>query len=100
MGDPNASIPTPQPVYGRPMFASFGKARNTTSITFVSQIAQERGISERLGLNKRVEAVKGCRTVSKRDMIHNDATPHLERNPETSEVRADGELLHCEQAQE
>jgi urease subunit alpha len=100
MGDPGASIPTPQPQWGRPMFASFGKARRETSLTFVSQAALEDGVTEKLGLSRRVEAVRGCRTVSKRDMIHNDALPRIEVNPETYEVRADGELLTCEPARE
>ncbi len=99
MGDPNASIPTPQPVWGRPMFASFGRARNSTSMTFVSQAAVENDVAQKLGLQKRIEAVKNCRTVSKLDMIHNAATPHLEVNAETYEVRADGVLLTCEPAQ-
>ncbi len=100
MGDAGASIPTPQPQWTRPMFASFGKARQQTSLSFVSQAALESGIGEQLGLAKRLEAVRDCRTVGKRDMIHNDATPHLEVNPETYEVRADGELLTCEPARE
>ena len=79
MGDPNASIPTPQPQWGRPMFASFGKARHQTSLTFVSQIALDEGVPEKLGLERRVEAVKSCRNVSKADMIHNDATPEISR---------------------
>jgi len=100
MGDPNASIPTPQPVWGRPMFGSYGKSRRATSLTFVSRYALEDGLPERLGLTRRVEAVKGCRELGKRDMIHNNATPRLEVNPETYEVRADGELLTCEPASE
>ena len=77
MGDPNASIPTPQPVFGRPMFAAFGKALTQSSITFVSQAAYDRGSLKRLGLQKRVEPVKGCRSITKKDMIHNDGTPTL-----------------------
>ena len=100
MGDPNASIPTPQPQWGRPMFANYGKARRATSLTFVSQIAVDEGLPEKLGLECRVEAVKNCRDVSKADMIHNDATPDISVNPETYEVRADGELLTCEPARE
>lgn len=100
MGDPNASIPTPQPQWSRPMFASYGHARRATSLTFVSQKAYENGLAAELGLRKRIEPVGGCRNVSKRDMIHNDAMPHLEVNPETYEVRADGELLTCEPARE
>ena len=100
MGDPGASIPTPQPQWGRPMFASFGKARRYTSLTFVSQIALDEGVPEKLGLERRVEAVNGCRSVGKADMILNDATPEISVNPETYEVRADGELLACEPARE
>ncbi|WP_268999202.1 urease subunit alpha [Paenibacillus athensensis] len=100
MGDPNASIPTPQPVFGRPMFAAFGKALAASSITFVSQAAYEGGIAERLGLHKRVEPVKGCRSVSKKDMIHNAETPSIEVNPETYEVKVDGEPITCEPATE
>ena len=100
MGDPGASIPTPQPQWGRPMFASFGKARRQTSLTFVSQIALDKGVPQQLGLERRVEAVKNCRDVGKADMIGNDATPEISVNPETYEVRADGELLACEPARE
>jgi urease subunit alpha len=100
MGDPNASIPTPQPVFGRPMFAAFGKALTQSSITFVSQAAYDRGIAEKLGLQKRVEPVKGCRNISKKDMIHNNGTPSIEVNPETYEVKVDGEAITCEPATE
>ncbi len=100
MGDPGASIPTPQPQWGRPMFAAFGRALNQTSLTFVSQSALDLGVPQSLGLQKRVEAVKNCRSIGKRDMIHNDATPKIEVNSETYEVRADGELLTCEPARE
>ncbi|MBD0383466.1 urease subunit alpha [Paenibacillus sedimenti] len=100
MGDPNASIPTPQPVFGRPMFAAFGKSLTQSSITFVSQAAYDRGIKESLGLHKRVEPVKGCRSVSKKDMIHNSVTPSIEVNPETYEVKVDGEAVTCEPATE
>ncbi|MCM3630180.1 urease subunit alpha [Paenibacillus glycanilyticus] len=99
MGDPNASIPTPQPVFGRPMFASFGKAVLSSSITFVSQAAFDLGIDQQLGLQKRVEPVKGCRSVTKKDMIHNDATPLIEVDPETYRVTVDGEHVTCEPAQ-
>lgn len=99
MGDPNASIPTPQPVFGRPMFASFGKLVYNSSITFVSQAAFERGIAKELGLQKRIEPVKGCRSVTKKDMIHNDATPKLEVDPETYHVLVDGEHVTCEPAE-
>ncbi|MDQ0878315.1 urease alpha subunit [Paenibacillus sp. V4I3] len=100
MGDPNASIPTPQPVFGRPMFAAFGKALTQSSITFVSQAAYDRGIAEKLGLQKRVEPVKGCRHISKKDMIHNNGMPSIEVNPETYEVKVDGEAITCEPATE
>ncbi|HZG87180.1 MAG TPA: urease subunit alpha [Paenibacillus sp.] len=99
MGDPNASIPTPQPVWGRPMFGAFGKMRYATSITFVSQAAYDAGVDRELGLQKRVEPVKRCRDVTKADMIHNGATPVIEVNPETYEVRVDGEHLTCEPAE-
>ncbi|MGQ7890153.1 urease subunit alpha [Paenibacillus sp. WC2504] len=98
MGDPNASIPTPQPVFGRPMFAAFGKALTQSSLTFVSQAAYDNGIAQRLGLQKRVEPVKGCREISKKDMIHNNETPSIEVNPETYEVKVDGESITCEPA--
>jgi len=98
MGDANASIPTPQPVYMRPMFASFGAARATTSVLFTSQVAKERGITEQLGLSKRAIAVGQTRQLSKRDLHLNDALPRIEVDPETYEVRADGELLTCEPA--
>ncbi|MFC4776547.1 urease subunit alpha [Paenibacillus sp. GCM10023252] len=99
MGDPNASIPTPQPVFGRPMFAALGKSKYESSITFVSGAAHARGIKEELGLQKRVEPVIGCRKVTKKDMIHNDATPKIEVDPDTYEVRVDGEPITCEPAE-
>jgi urease subunit alpha len=98
MGDANASIPTPQPVYMRPMFGSYGGAIAKTSFTFLSQIAIERGIPSQLGLNKQVLGVKGTRNISKLDMKLNNALPHMEVDSETYEVRADGELLTCEPA--
>jgi urease subunit alpha len=98
MGDANASIPTPQPVYMRPMFGSYGGAIAPTSFTFVSQAAMERGIPTQLGLKKQVLTVKGTRNISKRDIKLNDALPVMEVDPETYEVRADGELLTCEPA--
>lgn len=98
MGDANASIPTPQPVHMRPMFGSFAGARHATSFTFVSQAALERGIPSQLGLQKQAVAVSGTRQLSKRDMKLNDALPQIEVDPETYEVRADGELLTCEPA--
>jgi len=96
MGDPGASIPTPQPVLARPMFAAAN--RRGTCLTFVSQAALDADLPGRLGLASPVVGVTGCRTVGKRDMVHNDATPALEVDPETYEVRADGELLTCEPA--
>ncbi len=97
MGDPNASIPTPQPVYMRPMFGAFGGGLKK-SLTFVSQAAFEAGVAQRLGLAKRVVPVRATRQLRKADMVHNGATPHMEVDPETYEVRADGQLLVCEAA--
>jgi urease subunit alpha len=97
MGDPNASIPTPQPVLARQMFGA-SAARYATALTFVSGAALATGIAERLGLRRRVVAVSQCRNIGKRDMRENAATPLIEVNPETYEVRADGELLTCEPA--
>jgi urease subunit alpha len=98
MGDANASIPTPQPVFYRPMFGSFARAIASTGLAFVSKAALEAGVPEKIGLAKRAVAVGNCRRIGKRDMIHNSATPKLEVDPETYEVRADGELLTCEPA--
>ncbi len=99
MGDANASIPTPQPVLYRPMFGSFGSAIAPTSLTFVSRAALEAGIPQQLGLRKTAVAVEHCRAIGKANMLHNAATPHIEVDPETYEVRADGELLTCEPAE-
>ncbi|MEW6257593.1 MAG: urease subunit alpha [Pseudomonadota bacterium] len=100
MGDPNASIPTPQPVHYRYQFGAFGRARTATSLTFVSKAAVEDGIAARLQTGKALVAVENVRGgISKKDMIHNDATPHIEVDPETYDVRADGELLVCEPAE-
>ncbi len=99
MGDPNASIPTPQPVHYRPMFGSFGKSLTNSSVTFVSRAAMEAGLAGQLGVEKRLVAVENTRGgISKASMILNDATPQIEVDPETYEVRADGELLTCEPA--
>ncbi|AXK55390.1 MULTISPECIES: urease subunit alpha [Pseudomonas] len=98
MGDANASIPTPQPVHYRPMFASFGGSRHATSLTFISQAALDAGVPEQLGLKKRIAVVKGCRTVQKSDLIHNDYLPNIEVDPQTYQVKADGVLLWCEPA--
>ncbi|MBI2778611.1 MAG: urease subunit alpha [Gammaproteobacteria bacterium] len=98
MGDANASIPTPQPVHGRPMFAAFGGAIGATCLTFVSQAAQAQDIGARLGLRRRTVSVSGTRQIGKKDMKLNDTLPKMEVDPETYEVRADGELLICEPA--
>ena len=92
MGDPNASIPTPEPVLYRPMFGALAGALSATSVTFVSRAAHELGIRERLGLQRIVEPVRGCRSVGKADMVRNSATPEISVDPETYEVRLDGEL--------
>jgi urease subunit alpha len=99
MGDANASIPTPQPVMYRPMFGSFGRATAPTSVSFMSKAAVAAGIPAQLGLQKRVVGVENCRAIGKADMVHNDAMPQIEVDPETYEVRADGELLTCEPAE-
>ncbi|HEX6142810.1 MAG TPA: urease subunit alpha, partial [Geminicoccaceae bacterium] len=98
MGDPNASIPTPQPVHYRPMFGAFGRACTTSALTFVSKAAREHGVAADLGLARELVAVENTRTIGKQAMIHNDALPRMEVDPETYEVRADGELLTCEPA--
>ncbi|MEX0309233.1 MAG: urease subunit alpha [Tateyamaria sp.] len=99
MGDPNASIPTPQPVYSRPMFGAYGRAVEASAVTFVSQAAQADGIGTHLGLAKQTVAVERTRDIGKSDLILNDATPVMEVDPETYEVRADGELLTCQPAE-
>ncbi|SHL97058.1 urease subunit alpha [Rhizobacter sp. OV335] len=98
MGDPNASIPTPQPVHYRPMFGSYAGAMHDTSVTFVSKAGLDAGVPEKLGLKKRAVAVSNTRKISKADMIHNGFTPKIEVDPQTYEVRADGVLLTCEPA--
>ena len=100
MGDANASIPTPQPVHYRPMFGSYGGALTQGSLTFVSQAGIAAGVPARAGLHKAIATVKGCRTVTKRDMIHNAWLPKMDIDPHTYEVRADGQLLTCEPATE
>ncbi len=100
MGDPNASIPTPQPVYTRPMYGSFGGSVGRGSVMFVSEAAQVDGIGASLGLSKDTVAVKGTRNIGKSDMVMNAETPSIEVHPETYEVRANGELLTCEPAKE
>jgi len=99
MGDPNASIPTPQPVHYRPMFASFGGSLHASSFTFISQAAFEVGVPEQLGLKKKIGVVRGCRQVQKKDLIHNDYTPDIQVDPQNYQVRADGQLLWCEPAE-
>ncbi|MDZ4337619.1 MAG: urease subunit alpha [Pseudomonas sp.] len=98
MGDANASIPTPQPVHYRPMFASYGGSRHATSITFISQAAFDAGVPEQLGLKKKIGVVKGCREVQKTDLIHNDYLPNIEVDAQNYQVKADGQLLWCEPA--
>jgi len=99
MGDPNASIPTPQPVHYRPMFGAFGRALQRTSFTFLSQAGIDKGVPQALGLAKTCLPVRNVRSgISKKSMIHNDATPQIEIDPETYAVTADGELLVCEPA--
>ncbi|MCY4153403.1 MAG: urease subunit alpha [Aestuariivita sp.] len=99
MGDPNASIPTPQPVYSRPMFGAFGRNLEQSSVTFVSQTAQDANIGSTLGLAKQTLCVNNTRQINKKDLHLNTATPHMEVDPETYEVRADGELLTCQPAE-
>ena len=99
MGDPNASIPTPQPVYSRPMFASFGKLLEKSSNVFVSQISLEKESFINSGIMKELLPVKNIRNISKKDMVHNDYCPNIEVNPETYEVKADGEIITCEPAE-
>lgn len=96
MGDPNASIPTPQPVHSRPMFGAYGLAPSATSLSFVSQVAFDRNLGKQLGLQKRITPVKNCRQISKQNMVHNSYLPNMEIDPQTYEVRADGELLTSE----
>ncbi|AOA07055.1 urease subunit alpha [Pseudomonas fragi] len=98
MGDANASIPTPQPVHYRPMFASYGGSRHATCLTFISQAAFEAGVPAALGLQKQIAVVKGCRDVQKKDLIHNGYLPEIEVDPQTYQVKADGVLLWCEPA--
>src|SRR6056297_1271796 len=99
MGDPNASIPTPQPVYSRPMFGAYGRSVERSAVVFVSEAAQSDGIRTHLGLAKQTLAVKNTRTIGKKDLILNNATPEIEVHPETYEVRANGELLTCQPAE-
>ena len=96
MGDPNASIPTPQPVMYRHMFAAYGKALFNTCISFVSKISLEKNIVQQYGLQKMVLPVKNCRSIGKKDLIHNDATPQIDVNPENYEVKVEGKVITCE----
>lgn len=96
MGDPSASIPTPQPVIYRNMFGAFGKAMQKTSLTFVSKAGFDNGVAAKFGLEKTVVPVEGCRNISKKDLIHNDKTPQIDVNPENYEVKVDGKLITCE----
>jgi urease subunit alpha len=99
MGDPNASIPTPQPVHYRPMFGAFGRALTASSVVFTSKAAMRANVGRKLGLQKELVAVSNTRKISKKSMVHNDATPDIDVDPETYEVRADGELLTCAPAE-
>ena len=98
MGDPNASIPTPQPVHYRPMFGALGQASRSTSMTFLSKWAMQDHLADRLGLRTLIGTVRDCRQVTKADMVNNSWQPAIEVDPQTYEVRADGELLTCEPA--
>jgi len=98
MGDANVSIPTPQPVIGRPMFGHYGRVPAALSVSFVSRVAAERGIAQQLGLQKQVVPVQHCRTLGKKDLIHNNALPRIEVDPETYVVKADGQVLTSEPA--
>ncbi|WP_102348139.1 urease subunit alpha [Bacillus sp. Marseille-P3661] len=100
MGDPNASIPTPQPVFNRPMFGSFGNAKYSTSFTFISQAAYDKKIPEQLGLKKKIGVVKNCRNLGKKDLPYNSETPEIDINPETYEVKVDGKRITCEPLKE
>lgn len=100
MGDPNASISTPQPVHYRPMYGVIGRALGSTGVTFVSKAAFDDGIGQKLRLNKNIVAVRGMRNIRKKDMIHNGLTPKIEVDPQSYEVRVDGELITCEAATE
>ena len=99
MGDPNASIPTTEPVYYRPMFGALGKAKQTTSVTFTSQLALDNKLEEKLKIQKRLVAVKNCRNIGKKDMLYNDKTPKIEVDPETYEVKVDGEIATVDPAE-
>jgi len=92
MGDPNASIPTTEPIYYRPMFGAFGEAKHSTSLTFTSKLALEKGLESKLNIKKKLVPVKNCRSIGKKDMVYNNLTPNIEINPETYEVKVDGKI--------
>lgn len=96
MGDPNASLPTPQPVFYRPMFGAMGKTVNDTCVTFVSQAALDDGVKEKAGLERQVVAVNNCRAIGKRDLVRNGETPNIEVDPETFAVKVNGEHATCQ----
>ena len=98
MGDANASIPTPQPVHFRPMFGSFGRVLQATSLTFMCHTAMNNDLGDQLGLKKRLSVEKDCRSVKKQDMVHNHYLPTMEIDAQTYRVRADGQLLTCDPA--
>ena len=98
MGDPNASIPTTEPIYYRPMFGALGKAKKTTSVTFTSQLVLDSGLVNKIKIEKKLLAVKNCRNIGKKDMVHNDATPEIEIDPETYKVKVDGEIATVDPA--
>ena len=100
MGDPNASIPTTEPIYYRPMFGALGKAKKTTSVTFTSQLALDNGLEEKLKIEKKLVPVRNCRNIGKKDMVYNDATPKIEIDPETYEVKVDGKIATVDPAKE
>ena len=99
MGDPNASIPTPEPVYYRPMFGAMGKAKYSTSVTFTSKSAIRNGLQKKLGLRKKLLSVKNCRNISKKNMVYNNLIPKIEIDPETYVVKVDGKVATTEAAQ-
>jgi urease subunit alpha len=100
MGDPNASIPSPQPVVYRHMFAAYGKAKSITCATFVSNVSIKKNVVQQYGLEKMILPVKNCRNIGKKDLIHNNAMPDIEVNPENYEVKVEGEVITCEPVSE
>jgi len=99
MGDPNASIPTTEPIMYRPMFGALGKAKHSTSVTFTSKLAIEKGLQEKLNIEKKLVAVKNCRSIGKKDMVYNNLTPKIEIDPETYEVKVDGKIATVDPAE-